>query len=75
MTDAPNTKARSQVIAAEARRIVADFGIEALDAVEPNEARRRQLSVFAAQLQAATGCSREAARQHVAKAARRLRDT
>lgn len=68
---ATNTKERQVAIAAEAERLVAEHGIEKLDAL-PAEAVKAQRRVWAALLVAATGCHRETARIAVAKACRRL---
>lgn len=68
-----STKAARDRNAAAALRIVEEFGIERLDAIEPNEARKAQLTVLRHQLMATTGISREAARKHIATACRRLR--
>lgn len=67
-----NTKARSQELHAAALRIVGEFGIARLDAM-PNPLRKTQLTMLRKQLVLETNCTREAARQHIAKAARRLR--
>jgi len=69
----PHSKQYTAQLHAAAVAIVREFGIKKLDAME-NPARSAQLTVFRVQLQQETGCTRETARQHIAKACRRLRD-
>ena len=70
---ATNTKERSEAIAAEAQALVAEFGIERLDAMSQAAATAQRL-VFARQLAERVGCHRETARVAIAKACRRLRN-
>lgn len=68
----PTTKEFHDSLVANARRIVGEFGIEKLDGLSAATGKK-YLQAFAAQLIEETGCQREAARRHIATAARQLR--
>jgi hypothetical protein len=68
----PTTRDFHDSLAIAARRIVAEFGIERLDSMSLDTAKRYRQAMVA-QLIDETGCQREAARRHIATAARQLR--
>lgn len=70
----PNTtRDYHESLVSNARRIVGEFGIEKLDDLS-TATGKKYLQAFAAQLIDETGCQREAARRHIATAARQLRN-